>query len=92
MLQLRAETRLRQGSTPADAEEGLRTVLAAARHRRAKSLELRVATSLARLWQRQGRRDEARDLVGATHGWFTEGFDTPDLQRSKLLLVELGAP
>jgi DNA-binding NtrC family response regulator/predicted ATPase len=91
VLRLRAETRLQGRSTTADAEEGLRTALAVARHRRAKSLELRVATSLARLWQRQGRRDEARDLVGATHGWFTEGFDTPDLQRSKSLLVELGA-
>jgi predicted ATPase len=52
-------------------------------------LELRAAMSLSRLWQRQGKRDEARELLGPIHGWFTEGFDTADLQEAKVLLEEL---
>ena len=51
-----------------------------ARNQKAKSLELRVATSLARLWRDQGKRTEARALLAPVYGWFTEGFDTPDLQ------------
>jgi predicted ATPase len=46
--------------------------------------------SLARLWQTQGRRDEARELLTGIHGWFTEGFDTPDLVEAKGLLDEFG--
>ena len=57
----------------------------------AKSFELRVATSLARLWQQQGKRQEAYDLLVPIYGWFTEGFDTADLQDAKALLNELGA-
>ena len=45
--------------------------------------------SLARLWQQQGKRDAARDLLGPIYGWFTEGFDTADLQEAKALLDEL---
>ena len=60
-----------------------------ARQRDAHSLELRAATSLARLWQRQGRRDEARSLLQAAHEWFSEGFDTPDLKDARALLEEL---
>jgi predicted ATPase len=60
-----------------------------ARHQQAKSLELRAATSLARLWGEQGRRAEARDLLAPIYGWFTEGFDTPDLKDAKALLDEL---
>ena len=55
----------------------------------AKSLELRTATSLARLWQQQGKRAEARHLLAEIYGWFTEGFDTKDLQEAKALLEEL---
>jgi tetratricopeptide (TPR) repeat protein len=55
----------------------------------AKSLELRAAMSLSRLWQRQGRRLEAHRLLAETYGWFTEGFDTPDLQEAKALLETL---
>jgi predicted ATPase len=55
----------------------------------AKSLELRAATSLARLWAEQGRRVEAYDLLAPVYSWFTEGFDTPDLKRAKALLDEL---
>ncbi len=64
--------------------------LGVARRQRAKSLELRAAMSLARLWCDQGRRDEARDLLAPIYGWFTEGFDTPDLQDAKALLDEMG--
>jgi predicted ATPase len=52
-------------------------------------LELRAAMSLSRLWQRQGKRDEARELLGAIYGWFTEGFDTADLRQARTLLEEL---
>ena len=60
-----------------------------ARQQDAKSLELRAATSLARLWQSQGKRDEARELLEPVYGWFTEGFDTADLIDAKTLLDEL---
>ncbi len=60
-----------------------------ARRQEAKSLELRAATSLARLWRDQGQIDEAHDLLAPVHGWFTEGFDTADLKEAKLLLDEL---
>ena len=52
--------------------------------------KLRAATSLARLWRDQGKRTEARDLLAPVYGWFTEGFDTRDLQDAKALLEELG--
>jgi predicted ATPase len=51
---------------------------------------LRAALSLSRLWQRQGKRDEAREQLAPIYDWFTEGFDTPDLQEAKGLLDELG--
>jgi predicted ATPase len=63
--------------------------LVVARRQRAKSLELRAAICLARLWCDQGRRDEARGLLEPVYGWFTEGFDRPDLQDAKALLDEL---
>ena len=55
----------------------------------AKALELRAALSLSRLWQQQGKRTEAYELLAAVYGWFTEGFDTADLQEAKALLEEL---
>jgi predicted ATPase len=61
-----------------------------ARRQEAKSLELRAAMSLARLWQRQGKRAAAYALLAPIYGWFTEGFDTADLQEAKVLLEELG--
>ena len=60
-----------------------------ARRQEAKTFELRDATSLARLWQRQGKRDAARALLAPVYGWFTEGFATRDLQAAKALLAEL---
>jgi predicted ATPase len=60
------------------------------RDQQAKSLELRAALSLSRLWACQGRRDEARQPLAEVDGWFTEGFDTPDLQAARALLAELG--
>ena len=61
-----------------------------ARTQRAKSWELRTSTSLARLWQNQGKRKEACDLLAPIYNWFTEGFDTKDLKDAKALLEELG--
>ncbi len=63
--------------------------LATARRQQAKSLELRAAMSLARLWQRQGKRAEACQMLAEVYGWFTEGFDTADLQEAKALLDAL---
>jgi predicted ATPase len=63
--------------------------LAVARSQSARLFELRVATSLARLWRDQGKDAEARDLLAPIYGWFTEGFDTADLQEAKALLDEL---
>jgi predicted ATPase len=60
-----------------------------ARRQSAKSLELRAATSVSRLWQRQGKRHEARQLLAEVYGWFTEGFDTADLKNAKALFDEL---
>ena len=62
-----------------------------ARRQEAKSLELRAAMSLARLWQQQGKRAEGHALLAPVYGWFTEGFDTADLQEAKALLDELKA-
>ena len=64
--------------------------LAIARRQQAKSWELRAAMGLSRLWQQQGKRDEARALLAPIYGWFTEGFDTADLQEAKALLEALG--
>src|SRR5262249_31697622 len=75
----------------AEAETCFHQSLDIARNQQAKSWELRAATSLARLWQQQGRRDEARQVLGDVYNWFTEGFDTADLKDAKALLNELGA-
>ena len=66
--------------------------IATARAQKAKSWELRAATSLARLWRNQGGRQQARDLLAPVYGWFTEGFDTLDLKEAKALLNELTEP
>jgi predicted ATPase len=73
----------------AEAEVCFHQALAITRRQQTKSLELRAATSLARLWQQQGKRAEAHELLAPIYGWFTEGFDTADLQEAKTLLEEL---
>jgi predicted ATPase len=75
-----------------EAEGYFERALEVARQQQAKSLELRAAMSMARLWRAQGKRDEARDLLAPVYGWFTEGFDTRDLKEAKALLDELAAP
>ncbi|RMF92199.1 MAG: adenylate cyclase [Nitrospinota bacterium] len=77
---------------PAPAEEAetcFRQALDIARRQQAKSLELRAVMSLSRLWQQQGKRAEARELLAPIYGWFTEGFETRDLQEARALLAEL---
>jgi tetratricopeptide (TPR) repeat protein len=71
------------------AEQSYRRALAVAVRQSAKALELRAATSLARLWRNQGKRKEARELLAPVYGWFSEGFDTPVLKEAKALLDEL---
>jgi predicted ATPase len=85
---LRAEVLLMQGSEN-EAEVSLREAVDVARRQMAKSWELRATISLARLWRMQGRIDDARQVLAAIYGWFTEGFGTPDLQEAKALLEEL---
>ena len=75
----------------AKAEAYFERALSVARLQQAKSLELRAAMSMARLWRDQGKRDEARELLAPVYGWFTEGFDTLDLKEAKALLEELAS-
>ena len=72
-----------------EAEASFQKALNVARQQEAKSFELRAATSLARLWQRQGKTTEAHELLTPVYNWFTEGFDTADLKDAKALLAEL---
>jgi predicted ATPase len=98
LYRLKGELLLQEGKSPkaqsleqrlAEAEQSFRQALAVARRQQAKSLELRAAMSLSRLWQQQGKLAEARELLAPIYGWFTEGFDTADLQDAKALLEEL---
>jgi TOMM system kinase/cyclase fusion protein len=89
-LRLKGEIRLEQDLAASEEAEGLFIrAIAIAESQKAKSFELRAATSLARLWQRQGRQQEARALLAPVYDWFTEGFDTADLKDAKVLLEEL---
>ena len=90
VCRLRGVLLLRQPGTPqVEAETWLQQALDVARRQKAKALELRTAVSLSRLWQKQGRRDAACQLLAEVYNWFTEGFDTVDLQEAKALLDEL---
>jgi predicted ATPase len=90
VCRLRGVLLLRQTGTPqAEAETWLQRALDIARRQEAKSLELRAAMSLSRLWQQQGKQAEAHALLAPIYGWFTEGFDTKDLQEAKVLLEAL---
>jgi class 3 adenylate cyclase/predicted ATPase len=92
VYRLQGEFLLRQ-ATPdaAQAEACFHHSLEIARHQQAKSWELRTAVSLSRLWQQQGKDAEAHALLAPIYGWFTEGFDTADLQEAKALLEALSA-
>jgi class 3 adenylate cyclase len=87
LYRLQGELLLQQTVPDAQqAEACLCQALATARRQQAKSLELRAAVSLAWLWQHQGKRTEARQVLAEVYGWFTEGFDTADLQEARVLL------
>jgi predicted ATPase len=90
VARLRGVVLLRQpGTPPAEAEACFQRALEVARRQEAKALELRAAMSLGRLWQQQGKCVDARELLAPVYGWFTEGFDTADLQEAKALLAAL---
>jgi predicted ATPase len=90
VYRLQGELLQRQPAPDApQAEACFQQALAVARRQQAKSWELRAAMSLARLWQQQGKRAEAHELLAPVYGWFTEGFDTADLKDAKALLQEL---
>ena len=78
-----------QGKKLVEAKAYFRKALEIARRQQAKSLELRAAMSLSRLWQQQGKQEEAHQLLAEIYGWFKEGFDTADLKEAKALLEEL---
>jgi predicted ATPase len=88
---LRGEFLLRRGGAQSAAEAAVcfQHAVTVAHAQQAKSLELRAAMRLARLWKRQGKRTEAYELLAPLYGWFTEGFDTADLREAKTLLEEL---
>ena len=91
LYRLQGELLLQQSQAQQrEAETCFHRALDIARMQHAKSWELRAATSLARLWQGQGKRKEARELLGSVYNWFTEGFDTADLKDAKGLMDELG--
>jgi predicted ATPase len=89
LLRLQGELLLRRTSADGpQAETCLHRALDLARSQQAKSLELRAAMSLSRFWQQKGKKNEAYRLLRKIYGWFTEGFDTPDLQEARALLEE----
>jgi predicted ATPase len=81
---------IEQGQKVGEAEGCFWKALDTARRQQAKSLELRAAMSLSRLWRQQGKQEEAHQLLADIYGWFTEGFGTPDLQEAKALLQAQG--
>jgi predicted ATPase len=75
--------------SPTDAESCFRQAIASARRQQARSLELRAALSLSRLYHQQDKKEEAQQMLAEIYGWFTEGFDTVDLREAKALLQEV---
>lgn len=93
ILRLEGELRrLLPSPATGEIEQRFHTALALARDRSAKSLELRVAVALARLWCAQGKRAEASDLITPVYNWFTEGHDLQDLQSGRNLIDDLAHP
>jgi len=88
-LTLESKVQGSESKVEEEAEECFHKAIEVARRQEAKSWELRAATSLARLWQQQGKKDEAQQLLAEIYGWFTEGFETKDLQEAKRLIEEL---
>ncbi len=86
---LTGEVQVHLGYPAVEIENSLQAALDVSRQQEAKSLELRAATSMARFWQSQGKIAEAHALLAEVYGWFTEGFDTPDLKEASALLAEL---
>jgi predicted ATPase len=84
----KGELQLMQRDEP-EAEASFQKAIEVARRQQAKSWELRAAISLSRLWQSQGRKAEAHRMLSEIYDWFTEGFDTPDLQEAKALIKDL---
>ena len=89
LYRLKGELLLKQGTDVGKVEQQFQQAITIARSQAAKSLELRAAMSLSRLWQNQGRIEEARHLLAGIYGWFSEGFDTADLVEARALLDEL---
>jgi predicted ATPase len=92
IYRLKGELLLKQNEAgaEAEAESCFFEAIKVARRQQAKSLELRATMSLVRLWQRQGQQNRARPMLAEIYSWFSEGFDTADLQEARVLLVELG--
>ena len=89
LYRLKGELLLMQGEAETEGEACFQRAIEVARRQSAKSLELRAAMSLSHLWQQQGKRKNARELLAEVYDWFTEGFDTADLKEAKALLDEL---
>ena len=89
LYRLQGKLLLAHGVVAAKAEASFQQAIAIAHHQQAKSLELRATVSLARLWQSQGKREEAWQMLAKIYGWFTEGFDTVDLKEARGLLDAL---
>jgi predicted ATPase len=86
LYRLKARALLMRGASDAETEASLQQALQTARNQQARSLELRAATDLARLWSNQGKRVEARELLSSIYASFREGFDTQDLKDANTLL------
>jgi predicted ATPase len=91
LYRLHGAALVRSGASPEEAQASFQRAIDVAHEQRAKSLELRTAMSLARLWRDQSKVQEARELLAPVYGWFTEGFDTRDLKEAKAFLEELAA-
>jgi predicted ATPase len=92
LYRVRGDLLLKTGHDEALAESSFEEAIDIARRQKGKWWELRAAMSMARLWQQQGKRAEARELLAGVYDWFTEGFDTRDQREAKALLEELSLP